>query len=145
MWGIGVNTSVSNNNQTSNAYKETNNYNDQSVKDTMIQNYITNITTRSEDVTELVKNFNTNVMNEAEAIQKNNFVLNGCLELEDVDFGLQENTLKQDVAQGFEQFEEDVKKLKKILDTTSETSTNTQQGASEKQESTEKTDLTSSQ
>ena len=114
MWGLGVNVSNSENEQVSTVYNEAQKYTDQSVKDTMIQNYITNITTRSEDVTELVKNFENNVSAEADSIQRNTAKFAACLDIDGAPIK-QSNELVQDVKQGFEKLNEDVKILKKVL------------------------------
>lgn len=132
MWGVGVNVSNSTNTQISNAYNESKKYVDQSVKDTMIQNYISNITTRNEDVNELVKNFENNVSSEAEAMQKNTTKFAACVDIEDVPIK-QTNELIQNVKQGFQKLNEDVKKLKKVIDTHSDTTSDIQQDSANKQ------------
>ena len=144
MLGVGVNTSVSNNEQISNVYNDAQKYTDQSVKDTMIQNYITHITTRSEDVTELVKNFTNNVSAEADSIQQNKTKFGACIDLDGANIA-QSNELIQDVKQGFEKLNEDAKVLKKVIDTQSEGKVESGQGASSDQGASSSTDQTTSQ
>lgn len=132
MWGVGVNASTSSNEQVSNVYNEAQKYTDQSVKDTMIQNYITNITTRNEDVTELVKNFENNVSAEADSVQRNTMRFAGCIKVKDINKA-QVNELVQDVKQGFEKLNEDTKTLKRVLESTSDTSTTAEQGSTNAQ------------
>lgn len=144
MWGVGVNTSVSNNEQVSNVYNESQKYTDQSVKDTMIQNYITNITTRSEDVTELVKNFTNNVSAEADSVQQNKTKFGACIDLDGANI-VQSNELIQDVKQGFEKLNEDAKILKKVIDSQSEGEIQSGQGSSNNQGSSATTDQSASQ
>lgn len=134
MWGVGVKTGVNENEQVSNAYSESQKYTDQSVKDTMIQNYITNITTRTENVTELTKNFTDNINAQADSIQKNNTKFSACLDIDGLDLS-QSNTLIQNVKQGFEKLNQDSKKLKEIIDTHSETDIQNKQDSSNLQDS----------
>jgi hypothetical protein len=144
MWGIGVQSSVSTNNQESNVYNDAQKYTDQSVKDTMIQNYITKITTRNEDVNELVKNFTNNVSAEADSIQKNSMEFAGCIELDGA-IVEQTNELIQDVKQGFEKLNEDAKTLKKVIDAHSDTQTTSEQGSKSTQGATSTTDQSATQ
>lgn len=144
MWGVGVNTSESNNEQVSNVYNESHKYTDQSVKDTMIQNYITHITTRSEDVTELVKNFTNNVSAEADSVQKNTTKFGVCIDLDGANI-TQSNELIQDVKQGFEKLNEDAKILKKVIDAQSEGDIQTVQTSTEGQGATATSDQSTAQ
>ena len=144
MWGLGVNVSNSENEQVSTVYNEAQKYTDQSVKDTMIQNYITNITTRSEDVTELVKNFENNVSAEADSIQRNTAKFAACLDIDGAPIK-QSNELVQDVKQGFEKLNEDVKILKKVLESESDTSITSDQAATDVQGASAATEQTAEQ
>lgn len=144
MWGVGVNTSVSNNEQVSNVYNESQKYTDQSVKDTMIQNYITNITTRSEDVTDLVKNFTNNVSAEADSVQQNKTKFGACIDLDGANI-VQSNELIQDVTQGFEKLNEDAKILKKVIDSQSEGEVQSGQGSTSNQGASASTDQSANQ
>lgn len=135
MWGVGINTSVSNNEQVSNVYNEAQKYTDQSVKDTMIQNYITQITTRNEDVNELVKNFINNVSADADSVQRNTLEFAACLDLSDVVIK-QKNELEQNAKQGFQKLNEDAKTLKRVLESESETGTTSDQGSTNTQGAT---------
>lgn len=139
MWGVAVNDSTNTSEQISNVYNEAQKYTDQSVKDTMIQNYITNITTRNEDITELVKNFENNVSAAAESVQRNTTKFGACIDLDGANIN-QVNELKQDVKQGFQKLNEDVKVLKKVLETESDTSTTAEQVATETQGSSSTTE-----
>ena len=139
MFKIGVNTSVSNNNQISDVYNESVKTNLQEAKDTMIQNYITDITTRSEDVTELVKNFTNNVTAEVDSVQQNKTKFDACIDLDGADI-TQTNELIQNVKQGFEKLNEDAKILKKVIDSQSKSEIQTEQGALNNQGSTTTTE-----
>ena len=134
MWGVSVKTGVNENEQVSNAYSEAQKYTDQSVKDTMIQNYITTITTRTENVTELTKNFTDNINAQADSMQKNNTKFSACLDIDGLDLS-QSNTLIQNVKQGFEKLNQDSKKLKEVIDSHSDTDIQNQQGSSNLQDS----------
>lgn len=140
MWGVGVNTSVSTNNQESSVYNDTQIYNDNAVKETLINNYITNITTRTENVNEIVKNFQNNVSAEADSIQKNSLKFAACMDMPDGKI-VQSNELVQNVSQGFEQLYEDAKVLKSVIDSTSDTQSTIDQGL----KSSQTTDATSEQ
>ena len=140
MWGVGVNTSVSTNNQESSVYNDTQIYNDNAVKETLINNYITNITTRTENVNEIVKNFQNNVSAEADSIQKNSLKFAACMDMSDGKI-VQSNELVQNVSQGFEQLYEDAKVLKSVIDSTSDTQSTIDQGL----KSSQTTDATSEQ
>lgn len=144
MWGVGVNTSVSNNEQVSNVYNDSQKYTDQSVKDTMIQNYITTITTRSEDVNELVKNFINNVSAEADSVQQNKTKFGACIDLDGANI-VQSNELIQDVKQGFEKLNEDAKILKKVMDSQSEGNIQSGQGSTSNQGASASTDQSATQ
>ena len=135
MWGVGVSTSVSTNNQESSIYNDTQIYNDESVKDTLIQNYITNITNRTENVNEIVKNFQNNVSAEADSIQKNTSKFAACMDMPDANI-VQSNELVQNVSQGFEQLYEDTKVLKSVMDSMSDTQTTADQSTKSSQEAT---------
>ena len=135
MWGVGVSTSVSTNNQESSIYNDTQIYNDTSVKDTLINNYITNITTRTENVNEIVKNFQNNVSAEADSIQKNTAKFAACMDMPDANI-VQSNELVQNVSQGFEQLYEDAKVLKSVIDSTSDTQSTIDQTTKSSQEAT---------
>ena len=139
MFKLGVNTSVSNNNQISDVYNESVKTNLQEAKDTMIQNYITDITTRSEDVTELVKNFTNNVSAEVDSVQQNKTKFEACIDLDGADI-TQTNELIQNVKQGFEKLNEDAKILKKVIDSQSKGEIQTDQGALNNQGSTTTTE-----
>ena len=136
---IGVNTSVSKNEQVSNVYNEAQKYTDQSVKDTMIQNYITDITTRSEDVTELVKNFTNNVSAEVDSIQQNKTKFGACVDLDGANI-VQSNELIQKVKQGFEKLNKDAKVLKKVIDSESKGEIQAGQGSENNQGASASTD-----
>lgn len=140
MWGVGVNTSVSTNNQESSVYNDTQIYNDNAVKETLINNYITNITTRTENVNEIVKNFQNNVSAEADSIQKNTAKFAACMDMPDANI-VQSNELVQNVSQGFEQLYEDAKVLKSVIESTSDTQSTIDQGL----KSSQTTDATSEQ
>lgn len=144
MWGVAVNDSTNTSEQISNVYNEAQKYTDQSVKDTMIQNYITNITTRNEDITELVKNFENNVSAAADSVQRNTTKFGACIDLDGANIN-QVNELKQDVKQGFQKLNEDVKVLKKVLESESDTSITAEQAATETQGSSATSEQTAEQ
>lgn len=131
-----VGITVNNNVNVANAYQESQKLNEQSVKDQMIQSYITNITNRTEDVTELTKNLETAVSAIADSIQENKFNLGACLDVENMDIN-QSNELVQTVTQGFQQLDEDTKALKRVVesnatqDTTQGQTSENGQGASQ--------------
>ena len=143
-WGIGVQTSVNNTNQDSSVYNNAEKFNEQSVKDTMIQNYVTDIVNRTEDITELVKNFTNNVSAEADSIQKNTTKFAACIDLDGAAIK-QTNELVQNVKQGFEQLYEDTKVLKQAVESQTDKTTTSDQTSSSDQGATSTTDQSASQ
>lgn len=125
---LGAQVDYKETNQT--AYQETNEldlstqFNDESIKDTLISNYITDIMNRDEDIQEVTRNFENNVKSEAESVQRNDLNLNGCIDMTEMELA-QINELVQSVQQGFEMLYDDVKTLKRASSFDSAT---TQQG-----------------
>ena len=138
-WGLDVQTTINNTDQDSYVYNKADKYTDQSVKDTLIQNYITKITTRDENITELIKSFENNVSAIAESVQENQLEFGVCVDLKDASI-LQSNELIQNVSQGFEQLNEDIKVLQRVLDVNADTEIDVDQGSESSQEASSKTD-----
>ena len=138
-WGLDVQTTINNTDQDSYVYNKADKYTDQSVKDTLIQNYITKITTRDENITELIKTFENNVSAIAESVQENLLEFGVCVDLKDANI-IQSNELIQNVSQGFEQLNEDIKVLQRVLDVNADTEIDVDQGSESSQEASSKTD-----
>lgn len=141
---LNVNTSVNNTEQLSSIYQEAEKLTDQSVKDSMIQAYISNLVNRNEDVTETVRNLENNISSVLDSNQNNTVKLQTCLKLKDVEM-VQTNDLIQSAKQGFEKLNEDKKALKRVMDSASSTTIESEQGSSSVQDSTATTDQSSTQ
>ena len=141
---LNVNTSVNNTEQLSSIYQEAEKLTDQSVKDSMIQAYISNLVNRNEDVTETVRNLENNISSVLDSNQNNTVKLQTCLKLKDVEM-VQTNDLIQSAKQGFEKLNEDKKALKRVMDSASSTTIESEQGSSSIQDSTATTDQSSTQ
>lgn len=134
-----VGVTVNNNVNIANAYQEAQKLNQQSVKDQMIQSYISKIVNRTEDVTELTKNIETAVSAIADSIQENKFNLGACLDVENMDIN-QSNELVQSVVQGFQQFDEDTKTLRRFVTSDAAQDTAQNQTSENGQGATQETD-----
>lgn len=141
---ISINTTVNNTEQETSIYQEAEKLTDQSVKDSMIQTYISNLVNRNEDVTETVRNLENNISSVLDSNQNNTIKLQTCLKLKDVEM-VQTNDLIQSAKQGFEKLNEDRKALKRVMDSASSTTIESEQGSSSSQGSTATTDQSSTQ
>ena len=141
---ININTTVNNTEQETSIYQEAEKLTDQSVKDSMIQTYISNLVNRNEDVTETVRNLENNISSVLDSNQNNTIKLQTCLKLKDVEM-VQTNDLIQSAKQGFEKLNEDRKALKRVMDSASSTTIESEQGSSSSQGSTATTDQSSTQ
>lgn len=133
-----VQTDVFDQTQIERIRKESEQYVDQSVSQTLTQAYAVNLVNHSEDITEMKKNFENYMSNHAASTQDNIIEFEACLELSDFK-AEQSNKLVQDVVQGFEQIENEVKEIKRQLETNSTTDTQVDQTATGTQDSTQDT------
>ena len=139
MWGLDAKVDTQNSEQITNLYQESNEYTDSSIRDTLINSYINNITQRNEDYTELMKNFEANVDACADATQRNTLNFGVCMDI--TDFKLeQKNELVQNVEQGFQQLNEDIKTLKKATAVDMSTESDVQQSLKQGQTSEQGTE-----
>jgi hypothetical protein len=133
MYGLDFKNEYKKDVQVQDIRKETHYFQDQSVKQTLCQAYAVDLTNHTEDITEMKKNFKNNISATASSTQDNIVEFHACLELTDYNLE-QSNKLVQDVEQGFDQFEKDVKELKRLIDTQSDTEIKVDQGANSKQD-----------
>ena len=138
-----VQTDVQDNTQIQRIRKESEQYVDQSVSQRLTQAYAVDLVNKSEDITEMKKNFENFMNANAESSQQNVAEFQACLEL--TDFNLEQtNTLVQDVMQGFNQLENELKEIKRKLESESNTDIQAGQDAigsqDGKQETEQKTD-----
>ena len=131
--------SVEESTQIQDIYKESNKFVDQSVRQKLTQAYAVDLANHTEDITEMKKNFENNMQANTESAQQNIAEFQACLELTDFN-AEQTNTLVQDVAQGFDQLEQEAKNLKRAIETNSDTTITATQGAESKQDGQQASD-----
>lgn len=146
-------TDITNNIETNEMSLSTD-FTDASIRDTLIENYITDIVNRTEDMQELTKNFENNIKAESESVQRNELNLNGCIDMSGMELE-QTNELTQAVAQGFELLFDDIKILRRATqfdsstgqssDVTSESAQSAAQQTTQSTSSSQKSDQSSAQ
>lgn len=128
MFKANVKSDVQTDKQITNIYNESNEYTDQSVKDTLINSYMNRLVNSNEDITESIKSFENNVDAVADTVQRNTLNFGVCMDI--TDFKLeQKNKLVQDVEQGFKQLEQSIKQLKRGSTVDTKTDTDLHQAA----------------